>query len=760
MKVKKSSFRSIYSIKYLIIFVLFLIFNSLEEQPLPYSISILALALVEGFSPIISPLLFLLTIILSGATGLILSSAISALILSVVIFIYDRFEKKPLYETAIFVAISLIGFILIGDTTSQIAVEKRIIVSFIIVIISFFAIVGGQAITKKGLKFKMTFEEILSLAILTSVFGVGLCNLTSPLVWKCLSVAIILSVCYLYRTGIATIVSAILGISLAIYFGNINYVSVYIILAIVSESLVFISRYVSAVAFIVSDYLAELLFGVYSSYSVEEFLPVFIGALIFCVIPSKPLVNIKEKLYSFREKQLVRQSINRNRATLSGRLYDLSSVFAEMASAFNLFNNFSTSDDQIKSNLEEKIYASVCKECEHFSRCASYERNLKIGLSKLIDIGFAKGKISLIDMPKEIGDICFHPNSILFSTNKALGDYKNALLEKMNVKNGRDLLANEALGIAEILRGLAFETGSQSKYNSRGERNLSQALFKEGFLVDELLIFGEEDRLSVNLILVMKEFSINKLLFTISSTLGVDMTITEKVDISEDKCYISFRRAPLYDAVFGLSSAVKDGKSESGDTHAVTRLNRDRFLVALSDGMGSGKRAREISSTSLSLIESFYKAGLNTPLILSTVNKLLSINTEDSFTALDVAILNLFDCSCDFIKYGSPYGFIIGKEGVRIVEGNNLPLGIIDELKPSVCTTSLNNGDIIVLISDGISDAFGSSSLIIDFLRSVLAKNPQTLSDKILEKALMLNNGKKNDDMTVLTVRIYKRKTA
>ena len=67
----------------------------------------------------------------------------------------------------------------------------------------------------------------------------------------------------------------------------------------------------------------------------------------------------------------------------------------------------------------------------------------------------------------------------------------------------------------------------------------------------------------------------------------------------------------------------------------------DRFLVALSDGMGSGETANNISSVSLSLIESFYKAGMESSLILDTVNKLMAINAEDTFTALDVSVIDL-----------------------------------------------------------------------------------------------------------------------
>ncbi|MBR5900385.1 MAG: SpoIIE family protein phosphatase, partial [Clostridia bacterium] len=280
---------------------------------------------------------------------------------------------------------------------------------------------------------------------------------------------------------------------------------------------------------------------------------------------------------------------------------------------------------------------------------------------------------------------------------------------------------------------------------------------KGGFIVSELLLFGEEDRISVSLILTMREYALESLQRVISKTVNTPMTLCDKINITEDKTYMLFKKSCPFDAVFGIARVTKEGSVKSGDTHSVIKICDDRFLVALSDGMGSGERAERVSSASLSLIESFYKAGLKSELILSTVNKLLAINSDESFTALDVCIIDLKTCCADFIKYGSPYGFIIGENGVKIVEGNSLPLGILEELKPSVCSTSLAEENMVLLLTDGISDAFGQADEIIDYLRSVPCLNPQTLADGILKKALELSGGKPADDMTALAVRVYKK---
>ena len=206
-----------------------------------------------------------------------------------------------------------------------------------------------------------------------------------------------------------------------------------------------------------------------------------------------------------------------------------------------------------------------------------------------------------------------------------------------------------------------------------------------------------------------------------------------------------------------MAQKTKTNKKKSGDTHSVTKISEGKFLIALNDGMGSGKKASETSATTISLIETFYKAELSSETVLSTVNKILSFNGEDNFTALDIGVIDLFSGSADFIKIGSPYSFVITKDAVKIVEGSSLPLGILDELHPTVCKTELHSGDVVVFVSDGIPDAFGSSSDFIDFLSAQRALNPKSLADNILEKALLLDGQVAKDDMTAFCVHKNKK---
>jgi stage II sporulation protein E len=240
-----------------------------------------------------------------------------------------------------------------------------------------------------------------------------------------------------------------------------------------------------------------------------------------------------------------------------------------------------------------------------------------------------------------------------------------------------------------------------------------------------------------------------------SQTLDIPLCISDKLQLSADKaCYI-LRSPPRFDACFGIASKVKDGETISGDTHSVIKIDEKRFMLALSDGMGSGEYAHKVSESTISLLESFYRANLPSDVILTTINRLLAFNSKETFACLDIGTVNLDTGMADIIKIGSPHGFIISEGKIRVLESSTLPLGILDNLRPATCSYALEEGDMLVFISDGIAAAFGSSSDIFDYLKNVPALNPQAFADGLLAEALARCGNVAKDDMTALAVRLF-----
>ncbi len=743
-------------LKYLTAFLLFLTFSMVEKSQSFYSVAVLAVILEFNTSLVVTPILFLLSFVVTGNFGLILSALFPAFILPSVNFVYRKLKYKPTIETTFFCALSLVGFIVFGNTFVEIDLENRIATALFTFLLTPILKCALNAIILKGLKFKFSYEEYSSIALCSVLFCISICNLTYPFILKGIAFSVLLFSAFIFKKSTNILISAVFGISFAVYYANLSLISVFILLGIITALTMPFGRYLSALSLGLIDYACFFLFEIYPSYGTVEICAMAFGLISFLIIPPKKLNLFKNKLTLFREKQLVRQSINRNRINLSNKLYELSNVFSDMHDAFYLLTDKKENEDSIKKKIQENVVTDVCLNCNNKESCKKKNNPKKGDMEKLTDIGFAKGKISFVDLPSTLLETCVHPNELIYAINKMLANYRNKKIDASAQGTRLELIAKQSDGVSEILKNLALETGATLKYHNKLEHELTQNLFKEGFVLSELLIYGEEESVTIGMIVEMREFNIEKLVLTVEKTLNIKVRLYDKVDITPNKQYLSFTKAPLYDAVFGLSTTKKDGSIASGDAHSVIRLKGDKFLVALSDGMGSGEKAESVSGVCLSLIESFYKAGLKSKLILDTVNRLLAVNTEDNFTALDVTVIDLNNLTADFIKYGSPYGFIVSNNQVKIVEGNTLPLGIIEDLSPAVCTTELLDGDIILLLSDGISDAFKSSGEIIDYLRTAPAFNPQTLTDGILQKAIEKNNGEKRDDMTALAVRIFK----
>ena len=183
-------------------------------------------------------------------------------------------------------------------------------------------------------------------------------------------------------------------------------------------------------------------------------------------------------------------------------------------------------------------------------------------------------------------------------------------------------------------------------------------------------------------------------------------------------------------------------------------------MVALSDGMGSGEYAQRISESAISLLESFYRAKMPSPLVLSTINKLMTFSKEETFVCVDIAVVDLDNGNTDVVKIGSPLAFILSGNTVKVLETTSLPMGILDALHPDTSSYTLAENDVLLFLSDGIADAFGSTADLYEAIRGCPMKNPQQLADDLLSRALTAYGGVAKDDMTVVAVRLFKNLAA
>ena len=126
------------------------------------------------------------------------------------------------------------------------------------------------------------------------------------------------------------------------------------------------------------------------------------------------------------------------------------------------------------------------------------------------------------------------------------------------------------------------------------------------------------------------------------------------------------------------------------------------------------------------------------------------------FSCLDLAAVNLDTGVADIVKIGSPVGFVLSGEELRVLEGDSLPMGALEAVHPSTMRVTMKEDDFLLFMSDGVTTAFGSSADLYSYLGELRPLNPQSLAEEVLAAALKRYGGKAQDDMTVLAVRLLK----
>ncbi len=716
----------------------------------PFYISLIYLK----FSPILSTISFIIGLIYEFDLMSLYSGLTCAFIILSIFGIYKKTNKTVGGELIIYSLLSILGFLFFDN---KLSLPIRLICGGVSLASVFIFIYSSRVIFIKKFDYKITSLEIVCLSVFTAVFELGFNLVFGEGALKALNIFIMLTAVFTLDSGKSMIVSMVLAIAPSVFTQSIYPFAVYSILTLSATILSKQSKILSAFLVMAMDLAFIFLTDVYGPFYYTDLIYLITPIILFLFIPPAYTNSIKEKLTAIRNKYLSKYAVNRVRATISNRLYEISDVFKEMEKSFDKLKTLVSSDEVLLSRMADEVIINVCENCPQYRKCKELNNPDRKELIKIISVALAKNRISLVDLTKRFTERCSYINGIIYEINGLITKYREKVKESEDVLSGKELIRMQSEGVAGVLKNMAFDFSKTLEYSFKYEHVIADGLKKRGIIFNEIMCYLSDDGLEINLIIKNDFIKNGRLIKAVNEITNYQNNVVLKTAIALDCSAVTIKRAPLLDAAFGIANKTKDGSSTSGDTHSLTKIDEGKFLIALSDGMGSGLRAENTSSTAISLIESFYKAGLQSKLILSMVNKVLALNTDDNFSAMDILTVNLFDLNADFIKIGAPFSFILSDDNIKIIEGSSLPLGILDDLTPTGTTTTLNEGDTVIMVTDGISDAFGSSTDLIDFLRTLENRNPQEIADSILNKALNIEKGYANDDMSVLAVRIFKK---
>ena len=228
-----------------------------------------------------------------------------------------------------------------------------------------------------------------------------------------------------------------------------------------------------------------------------------------------------------------------------------------------------------------------------------------------------------------------------------------------------------------------------------------------------------------------------------------------------DTCAYRFISKDMYSLKVGIARAKKHDSLVSGDTSIQTKLNDGKYLLAISDGKGSGPEARKCSKIAIKMLEKMLSSGFKKDVSVKMINSTLSADMDDDmYATLDMSILDLYQGNIEFIKNGACPTYIKRNKTVELINSVALPTGIVGDIDLVVYDKDVKNGDIIVMCSDGITDSneeYMHKELWLKyFIEELQTDDVQQIADLIISEAIDNNYGKEKDDMTVIVAKIYK----
>lgn len=231
---------------------------------------------------------------------------------------------------------------------------------------------------------------------------------------------------------------------------------------------------------------------------------------------------------------------------------------------------------------------------------------------------------------------------------------------------------------------------------------------------------------------------------------------------SKEQCKFTYMSQDKFSVQIGISKTTKAGSPVSGDTNLETKLEDGKYLLAISDGMGSGPEAMKSSKVAIKTLERLLTAGFDKTMSLKLINSILEITQKDDmYATLDVEILDLYSGIMEFVKNGACPTYLKRNKEVQLLKANTLPAGAIEKMDLEVYDCDLQDGDIIVMCSDGViesNDEYINKEVWVKYLlEDMQTDDAQKIADILLKEAIDNDYGTQKDDMTVIVAKISKK---
>ncbi|MCD4753607.1 MAG: serine/threonine-protein phosphatase [Anaerolineaceae bacterium] len=210
-----------------------------------------------------------------------------------------------------------------------------------------------------------------------------------------------------------------------------------------------------------------------------------------------------------------------------------------------------------------------------------------------------------------------------------------------------------------------------------------------------------------------------------------------------------------------VSKTNKFGSEISGDTLEVVERPSGGYSVVLCDGQTSGSQAKTISSLAVHKVTGLIAEGIrDSDAARAASDHLYSVYHGKVSAYLDILSADL-ESNTLIVSRNNPTALYITRHNhTETLSGSSTPIGKTHGTNPEVSEIPIESGITVIMSTDGFLNAGKSFEenfeipLLMESLLDMQQPTAKSIADMLLSHALMLDQQRPQDDMSVVVLRV------
>lgn len=702
-----------------------------------------------------------ISVLLGMITAFPLETVICHMLVMIeVICMIDFFEKRAVHMQRwyvvlfLFISFALLTMIRISFFVSDAAWKVSVVTEAVLSVAATGILYEGQHFLLERRKGQYPDnEEMLSLVILGMFVALGMPAASffyiTPVRLAIYFFTLVLGYCY--GTGAGALAGAVGGLCLLTVEDQTVMVGVVAFMGILSGFLRNQRKAVLCLGYFWGIMLCSFLVKP-GEFPYADFANVGLAATLFLFVPDQLFGKVKlhgGRWEDYWESEKLQEIFRYKLLDFSESFYHLSGILG--GEAFLEEEGYRDKVSEVISATSEKI----CSQCEKAGCCEGYTALLnEAQLSGAFEHGI-----------QDISGECIYKDQFFWEANGKL-QMANVMQNFQNQMNyHRQAIAGQMKEIGESIREFSSQIPKVLKISLEVREELKRELKHIRVKVVEMAFYEKYDgRIEIYM--------------TGRTSRGRCVTTREVEEIFSKVLKRQIRAAEMCRKVFPIETeefvfvetamikadtgvSRKSGKKGkiSGDTFSCMRVSESEFLLALSDGMGSGEEAYTESEKVIELIEKMTEVGFSETSAVKLINSLyVTGEWNQNFATADITLLNLYQKTARFIKCGASTTYVYHVGKLAVIEGEALPIGIMSGMEPYTAKSDISKGDYVIMMTDGVADSFSAKTEELEKRMKAYVETgfgAQEFSERLLRDAINLWGGEPQDDMSVLVVKLY-----